>query len=271
LMASEAGRSDLQLGAAAKNKGTRLVVLDEVGSTNDEAMQRARDGDAGNAWIVAKEQKSGKGRQARNWSSPPGNLYSSLLLINPAPMDRAPEMGFVAGVALAQTLRTLLGGDERLRIKWPNDILHDGAKLCGMLLEGARLADGRFACVIGIGVNCTSHPHGLAYRTTDLQEIGTSLCEPADVLARSSDALVEWLAIWNGGQGFETVRKAWLALAAGLGGPIKVNSGLHSVEGVFSTIDKSGRLVVDTAQGPRTIDAGDVFIGAPNGGTRAGL
>ena len=85
--------------------------------------------------------------------------------VAPSPLALAPQLGFVAGVALATALRACWAA-TRLRIKWPNDMLFDGAKLAGLLLESATLADGSLACVIGFGVNCMSHPDGLAYPAT---------------------------------------------------------------------------------------------------------
>ncbi len=96
----------------------------------------------------------------------------SLLLVEPGPRERAPELGFVAGVALAETLHAILGYDPRLTLKWPNDLVFDGAKLSGLLLEATTTPEGHFACVIGFGVNCASHPQGLAYPTTDLSALG---------------------------------------------------------------------------------------------------
>ena len=212
-------------------------------------------------WVVAGAQTGGRGRQGRSWISPPGNLYASLLLRMPGlAAARAPELGFVAGVALATTLRALLGGDRRLRIKWPNDILFDGAKLSGMLLESTPAPDGVIACVIGIGVNCTSHPDGVAYSTTDLMAIGTLLHDPAILLGRLSIELERWIGVWADGVGFEAVRTEWLTFAAGLGDPIRFAGAKRTLDGIFRTIDARGRLVVDTQGGPATVDAGDVFI-----------
>ena len=243
--------------------GFRVERLASVGSSNDEAMRRAREGDAGRLWIVAGEQTGGRGRQGRVWSSPPGNLYASLLLIDPSAPVRAPELGFVAGVALCEALRAALGDDDRLAIKWPNDMLFDGAKLSGMLLEGAVLPDGRFACVIGIGVNCRSHPTTTPYRATDLAEIGTSLADPAEIFDRLASALAHWLAIWDEGRGFDAVRGAWLKSAAGLGAEISIATPTQRLSGRFETIDAQGRLVLATSAGPVTVEAGDVFVTAP--------
>jgi BirA family biotin operon repressor/biotin-[acetyl-CoA-carboxylase] ligase len=242
----------------------RILRHASLASTNDEALRCAYAGDPGGVWIVAESQTGGRGRQGRNWVSPPGNLYASLLLRTPGlNAARAPELGFVAGVALATTLRALLGGDRRLRIKWPNDILFDGAKLSGMLLESTPMPDGTLACVIGIGVNCTSHPEGVAYPTTDLASIGTLLNDPATLLDRLSAEMKTWLAVWAEGREFEAIRTEWLSLAAGLGDPIRFAGATRTLDGIFRTIDAHGRLVVDTQGGPATVDAGDVFIHRP--------
>jgi BirA family biotin operon repressor/biotin-[acetyl-CoA-carboxylase] ligase len=249
----------VKLAEAAAAKEFRLLSFDSLGSTNDEAMQRARAGDPGRLWIVARQQSGGRGRQGRPWVSPPGNLHASLLLVDPAPPAVAPQLGFVAGVALAQAIRGLLGGDRRLALKWPNDLLHDGAKLSGLLLEAAVLPDGRFACIIGCGVNCRSHPDGLAYPATDLASIG-SPCGPADVFVELSRGLAHWLDRWQAGQGFPTIRDAWLREALPPGSPLRVVSNGHSIEGHFRTLDPAGRLVLDTGSGATAIEAGDVFL-----------
>ena len=239
----------------------RIQRFASLPSTNDEALRLAHAGEPGGVWIVAEAQTGGRGRSGRTWISPPGNLYASLLLRPPQLQSaRAPELGFVAGVALATTLRALLGGDRRLRIKWPNDILFDGAKLSGMLLESTPSPPGSLACVIGIGVNCVAHPESVAYRTTDLSTIGTRLHDPAGLLDHLSAELARWLAVWANGAGFAAVRAEWLTLAAGLGAPIRFTGARRTLDGIFRTIDEHGRLVVDTQGGPATVDAGDVFI-----------
>ena len=247
----------------APSAGFRVERLGAGASTNDEAMARARAGDPGHLWIVAEAQTGGRGRQGRVWSSPPGNLYASLLLIDPAPPGRAPELGFVAGVALHEALTAALGPDDRLALKWPNDILHDDAKLSGMLLEGALTPDGRFAVVIGMGVNCRSHPATTPYRAVDLAEIGTTLADPRDIFERLAAAMARWLAIWSAGEGFAAVRERWLAHAAGLGRDIAVATPTQKLHGRFETIDAQGRLVLATGAGRAVIEAGDVFVTAP--------
>ena len=222
-------------------------------------------------WIVADTQTAGRGRNGRIWSSPKGNLHASLLLIDPAPPHRAAELGFVAGVATAHALRAILCGDRHVVIKWPNDVLYDGAKLCGILLESANLPDGRFACVAGIGVNCHLHPESTPYQATNLSAIAGQPVAPARVFAELSATMAHWLDVWAGGSDFAAIRAEWLSLAAGLGTWTGVALRSQTIEGTFQTIDAAGRLILDQASGQVAIEAGDVFfLPRPGGSATAG-
>ncbi|MCI0467401.1 MAG: biotin--[acetyl-CoA-carboxylase] ligase [Beijerinckiaceae bacterium] len=242
---------------------------DELASTNSEALARARERDPGRLWIAASSQTAGRGRNGRRWESPLGNLHASLLLIDPAPPRKAAELGFAAGVAAAHALRDFLSGDTRIAIKWPNDILHDGAKLCGILLESATLPDGRFACVAGFGVNCRAHPENTPYPATDLGAITGEPAAPEEIFALLSAQMAHWLDIWARGAGFASIRAEWLSLAAGLGAWVSVKLPARTVEGIFETIDTSGRLILGRQLGKEAIEAGDVFFSRPSRVTAA--
>ncbi|MDB5571639.1 MAG: birA [Hyphomicrobiales bacterium] len=220
-------------------------------------MERARSGDAGGLWIMARTQTAGRGRHGRPWASPPGNLHASLLLIDPAPPRLSPQIGFVAGVALIDALRVCAPRAE-FGLKWPNDALSGAAKLAGVLVEGSSLLDGRFACAIGFGVDCAHNPNALAYPATNLAALGAD-CAPAELLSALSDSVARWLDVWRGGANFPAVRAAWLERAAGLGRPMVARTGERAIEGEFETIDEQGRLVLATPSGRVTIEAGDVF------------
>ena len=251
-----------RLGPHAAARGYRLDYLDSVGSTNAVALMRAREqGERGPLWIGAGEQTAGRGRMGRAWTSPRGNLYATLLLTDPCPTEKAPELGFVAGVALAEAANATLGQREDLGLKWPNDLLCGGAKLSGMLLEATRLPSGALAAVVGIGVNCRSHPDIPNYATTDLETIRPGAGDPAALFAALSDAMARALETWARGANFAAIRERWLAACLGRGGPVKVALGERTIEGVFDTIDPHGRLIVLTADGPTAIDAGDVLLG----------
>jgi BirA family biotin operon repressor/biotin-[acetyl-CoA-carboxylase] ligase len=255
-----------RLAESVIEQGYRLFLYDEIGSTNDEAMRLARAGDPGHAWIIAKTQLNGRGRRGRQWASPPGNLYASLLLIDEVAAISAPQLGFVAGVALARALRECVRDDQRLRLKWPNDILFEDAKLAGILLESTALPGGHFACILGIGVNCAAAPTDLPYRATALAQIKAQRQAPQDIFLRLSNGLLGGLTRFAGGSGFESIRTDWLSLAAGLDAPIRVETPGGSVTGFFRTIDASGRLVLECEDATKIIEAGDVWLSEPING-----
>ncbi len=180
------------------------------------------------------------------------------MLIDPARPRQTPELGFVASLALVEALDALLGGDPALKIKWPNDILHGGAKLAGILLESAPTAQG-LACVAGFGVNCASNPGDTLYPATNLSKAAGRGVTPDAVLEALSQTMAKWLDVWARGAGFPAIRAEWLAHAAGVGGGIRVTRQNDTLEGVFSTIDAAGRLCLKQASGEIAIDAGDVF------------
>lgn len=247
------------LGPGALRAGYRLEVFTTLGSTNDEAMSRIAAGDPGRLWIVAAEQTRGRGRMGRVWVSPPGNLYASLLLIDPAPPAATAQLGFVAGVALIDALRATAGDSRRIRLKWPNDALCDGAKLSGLLLEGASLRNGQFACVVGVGVNCRNAPGDTPYPATSLRAIGAASTDRAALFAALSDSFAHWLDVWARGERFAAIRAAWLERAGGLDERARVSRNGQTLEGVFRGIDAQGRMLLERAGGLiETIEAGDV-------------
>lgn len=250
----------MKLAERAIRAGYRINSFETLGSTNDEALRRAVGGDRGKLWVVAGQQTGGRGRQGRNWASPTGNVYASLLLIDPGPIAMAPQIGFVAGVALATALSGLLGVSGRIAIKWPNDLVHDGAKLAGILVEGTRCPDGRFACVLGFGINRQSHPDGLPYAATDLFSVSDARPSVDDIVSALSSCVDETLRLWDRGRQFDHIRDLWLGLALPPGTPMSVSTGPARSHGLFQTIDDRGCLVLTTDDGTATIDAGDVFL-----------
>ncbi len=243
--------------------GWRIARLASVGSTNDEARALALAGDRGRLWIVAEEQTHGRGRKGRFWSSPPGNLYASALIVDPCPAALAPQLGFVAGIALAQAVEDL-GGAE-FALKWPNDLLWRGAKVAGLLAESATLADKRLACVIGVGVNCRSAPEGLAYPVASLTEALEREVSPDALFSRLAIRFHEALGLWARGAGFAEIRALWLAVAAGIGEPIRINDPRGAREGVFEGLDAGGRLMLRTPLGLETIEAADLYFASSTG------
>lgn len=234
--------------------------LDSVGSTNALCFERARAGHGGNLWIRAAEQTEGRGRRGRDWSSPVGNLFASLLLIDPKPAERIGELPLVAAVALADAVDKAAGTLHLVQLKWPNDLLVDGAKLSGILLEAEILADGRQAVVIGFGVNCISHPPLAMYQATDLRSLGFQVSAERmfEALASSFSA---HLGTWREPGGFQQTRKNWLDRAAHLGKEISVKTAREEISGIFADLDARGHLVLKQDDGGvRTLYAGDVFF-----------
>lgn len=238
--------------------GWRVEHFSTIGSTNDEARKRALQGDSGRLWIIADEQKAGRGRLGRTWVSPPGNLHASALLLDPAPVARGFEIGFVAGLALRRAVGDLGGRDFFL--KWPNDLIWRGAKVAGLLAEGVTLAGGGFACVIGIGVNCAVAPQGAPYPTASLSEAIGHAVAPAELFDRLAPRFAEALATWRRGENFAEIRAAWLQAAAGLGAPIRISGPDGGREGVFEALDANGRLLLRRAGRLEIVEAGDVKL-----------
>lgn len=246
--------------------GVLLATYERIGSTNAEALARARAGEEGPLWITAREQSAGRGRHGRGWVSEPGNLYASLLLTDPAPVHRAPELAFVSGLAVHDAVAAAapdLRG--RLTLKWPNDLLCDGAKLAGILIEGEGAHP--FATVIGIGINCRHHPEATAYPATDLAALGHDVTAD-DLFFLLSRTMPARLAQWDRGAGFPAIRADWLDRTAERGQAVGVRIGTREVSGSFEGLDASGRLLLRRHDGVvETISAGDVFPMMPAAAT----
>ncbi len=240
----------------------RHEALSDTASTNTECLARARAGDSGLLWVTAERQTGGRGRRGRPWVSERGNLYASLLLIDPAPMERLASLPLAIAVAVHQAIRRVLPpGAEPLEVKWPNDILIGRKKTCGILVEGERLADGRHAVVIGIGINVSVMPDNPIYPVTCLRDQG-SAASPEELFAHLFASMAETLDIWDGGQGIAEVTARWRAVACGIGEKITVNLPDRSISGYFAGIDDNGLLMLDTGTGRMMpIAAGDVFFG----------
>jgi BirA family transcriptional regulator, biotin operon repressor / biotin---[acetyl-CoA-carboxylase] ligase len=259
------------LGPRAASAGYRLAAFDKIGSTNAEAMLRARAGEGGPIWFVTSEQTAGRGRRFRPWVAPRGNLASSILEVMDVAPAAAATLGFAAGLALEAALRKLsveaalrMAGSDGLdfSLKWPNDVLAGGKKLAGILLEAEATVGGGLAVVVGIGTNVVAAPEGTPTPATSLKAIGIDV-SAEDLFAALSDAWAEFRAIWDDGRGFSEIRRLWLARAAGLGEAVSIKSGDTLIEGVFDTIDEQGCLIIRTSAGQRVpVTAGDVYFGS---------
>jgi BirA family transcriptional regulator, biotin operon repressor / biotin---[acetyl-CoA-carboxylase] ligase len=237
--------------------GVRTVTYETLGSTNVEALALARAGERGPLWITAKTQSAGRGRRGSAWESPPGNLYATLLLTDPSAPQDAPQLSFVAALALHDAVSlTAPQLASLLNVKWPNDLLLGTKKLAGILIEGE--SEPVFSVAIGIGVNCVSHPADTVYPATDLAAAG-ALVAPGRLFDALASALMQRAAQWRRGQGFALVRADWLERAAGIGESIRVRLPARELAGRFQGLDEAGRLLVEGPDGVASVTAGEVF------------
>jgi BirA family biotin operon repressor/biotin-[acetyl-CoA-carboxylase] ligase len=259
------------LGPRATSAGYRLAAFDQIGSTNAEAMSRARGGERGPIWLVTSEQTAGRGRRSRPWIAPRGNLASSILEVMDVSPGSAATLGFTAGLALEAALRRVSieaslrsAGSDRMKfaLKWPNDVLAGKEKLAGILLEAEAVANHGLAVVVGIGTNVVAAPDGTPTPATSLAALGVHVAAE-DLFSELSNAWVEFRQIWDDGRGFGEIRRLWLARAAGLGQPVSVQTGRSVVQGTFDNLDEAGCMIVRTPAGEQvSISAGDVYFGS---------
>ncbi len=233
--------------------GIGLVRLDAVDSTNAEARRRAEAGEAGPLWITAARQSAGKGRRGRDWETGEDNLAATLLLRPDGAPTATAQLSFAAALAVTD-MAVEFAPHAVITLKWPNDVLAEGKKLAGILLEA-----GHAWLAIGIGVNLASHPDGTEFPATSLGALGVVPPSPQVALVVLANRFAHWQATWQE-QGFEPLRTAWLARAQGLGGPIHARLPHEERHGAFEGIDASGALLLREPGGVRAITAGEVFF-----------
>ena len=225
-----------------------IRTVAETGSTNDEVAALAQAGAPEGLWLRAERQTGGRGRQGRDWQSPPGNLYASTLVRLQQGDPPAPTLALVAAVALHELVSA---GCPAVRIKWPNDLLVDGAKLAGILLE--RSGD---AVVIGIGVNLAHHPNAIGRPATNIAALAGTAPDPAIFLETLAESFGRGLGRWRS-EGLIPVRARWLAAAHPVGTALSTTEG----DGLFEGLTEGGALRLRLADGTvRVIHAGDVFL-----------
>ncbi|MEM8788325.1 MAG: biotin--[acetyl-CoA-carboxylase] ligase [Pseudomonadota bacterium] len=287
-------------------------------STNAEAARRLAETDPP-FWLRADRQTAARGRRGRAWAMAAGNFAASAVLTPPGGPAAAALRSFTASLALAEAFEALGVARDALALKWPNDVLLDGGKVAGILLETVPLTPpqdgvslpyrdppgrqpriapdpppGRArlrppsararsssivggatasveghgapgtALIVGVGVNLAAappagdlEPHALP--PTALADHGLT-ATPADLLAALAPAFAAWESLLCA-QGFGPVRTAWLGRAARLGQHITARLPRESLTGTFASVDDTGAIVLDTAQGRRHLAAADVFFG----------
>ena len=234
-------------------ESVRFLRHDSIDSTNEEARRLAASGETGPVWIVAREQTAGRGRRGREWVSQAGNLFATLLMR--APQTLSAQLAFAAGLAAGETVAHFAPAVP-VNLKWPNDVLLDGRKAAGILLEGI----GSEALAIGFGINLAHHPDATEFPATSIASVSGAAPQVEEVLALLAGAMTAWYEVLRG-QGFAPLREAWLARAAMLGEDIRVRLHEGEITGMFEGIDEGGALLLRLADGTSArITAGDVFF-----------
>lgn len=237
--------------------GYGRIRFDELDSTNEEARRRAQAGEQGPLWIGAAHQSRGRGRRGRVWDAGQGNLAATLLLRPQAQASIIGQVSFAAALAAAEMAQHF-APDAAIQVKWPNDVLGNGRKLAGILLESGEEAGGRWLA-IGVGVNLASFPAGTEFPATALAQLASAAPSADDAWCVLAARFAHWYDVWMS-EGFQSVRTAWLARAGGLGTSIRARLPDAVHEGVFEGIDGAGALLLNQQGRVRAIAAGEVFF-----------
>ena len=243
--------------------GIGRVVLPETDSTIAEAARRAARGE-GPTWVLAGFQTAGRGRRGRPWVSPRGNFHATLLMRPAGGPARAALRSFIAALALHQALSQLTGLPQGFALKWPNDLLLNGGKVSGILLESLGAQGGVDHLAVGIGVNLIAAPDpsqvepGAVPPVSVLGETGLRIAPETllDALAPAFAALERQLET----DGFAPIRAAWMARAARLGEAVTAHTGSTTRHGIFEGIDDTGALILRSPQGTETLPAADLYF-----------
>lgn len=244
-------------------EGHDKLILDSTDSTLSEAQRRFAQGVTRPLWILALTQTAARGRRGRPWSMPPGNFATTLILPTRDRPDQLALRSFIASLALFDACALATGRTDGLTLKWPNDVLLNGGKLAGILLESLSSGGQIAAASIGIGVNLATAPDAgevetRALRPVALTEAGASPT-PEEFLDLLAPAFARYERQFTT-YGFAPIRTEWLNRAAHLGDVITARTGTDETTGTFETIDEAGRLILTTAQGRTAIAAADIFF-----------
>lgn len=235
---------------AAPPPGWRLRIEDSLPSTNDLLQRLAVAGEPEGLAILARQQTGGRGRDGRIWSSPPGNLYFSLLLRPCGPVRDAGRWALVAGLAMIEGLAPFAADPATLRLKWPNDVLMGEAKLAGVLCESAATPDGRLDWfIMGIGANLAAPPD-----LPDRATAGLGPIPPESVACAMLLALERLRALWRA-EGFGAIRTAWMARGPAMQSPLTLRGGRS---GHYAGLAEDGSLLLATEGRVHAVATGEV-------------
>ena len=239
-----------------------FFILDETESTNSEALKLAESTDKP-TFIVAKKQTNGRGRIDRSWSDPSGNFSGSILIKIDEDLQNLALRSFVAALSVFDAIDQKIGKEHELLIKWPNDLLLNGRKICGILLETRNFGTIP-ALVIGIGVNLLSSPN--------LEQIKNSAVRPGSIMGETdvkldqidfSESIAHHFALRENQlrtMGFSKIREIWMDRAAKLGKKITARTPNFEYHGIFDSVDEKGQLVMVNNGEKKKISAAEIFF-----------
>ena len=240
------------------------VVFETLDSTNAEAIRQANAGTRGPTWYFTHEQTQSRARRGRAWDRGAGNFSASLLLRPDGGLESAALRSFIAAIALREALIEVCGREDIFSLKWPNDVLLNGRKLAGILLESGIDPSGPYLC-IGIGVNLVTEPapefiEKGAFTPISLRSvIGTSVA-PEEFLTPLAAAFARWEGQFQQ-YGFAPIRTEWLNHATRLGEVITAKMMDRTEVGVFETVDETGAIVLRTPKGLLHLPAAEIYFG----------
>ena len=256
-------QESLKRSLAGKFIGHQLHYYEEIGSTNDEAFRLGLAGAQEGTALIAEKQNAGKGRMQRVWHSPAGsNIYTSIILRPQVEPARAPHISILAGVAVAEVLETYC--PDRIKLKWPNDVLIDGKKVCGILSQMKTAANEIDFIVLGIGINVnisySQFPKEICNLATSLAiETGKEISRQELIIS-----LYENLAKWYKQlleDGFDRIKEKWLSISPMIGEIVQVIFQEEAVSGKAIGIDEDGSLILLAAGNKEIkVSAGDATI-----------
>ena len=242
----------------------RHYALDKTPSTNTLCMEYAAAGEPGNLWISATEQTKGKGSRGRDWQSHKGNLLTSLMLKNPCEKKHLADLTFIAAISVRETIENYSKRQNSIEVKWPNDVMLNGRKCSGILLESVHYQD-EICVVIGIGVNCQNFPSNTLHPATSLFAEGVEVSTETffNTLAKK---MAENITLWNSGENFPSIRQKWLDYAYKLGETISVHvPGQEMQQGIFASVDDNGYMLLELFDGTvKQISTADIFFKQPD-------
>ncbi|MDO7905035.1 biotin--[acetyl-CoA-carboxylase] ligase [Paenibacillus sp. JX-17] len=255
---------EIQMALKTRRFGRKVKIIETTSSTQEDAARLAEEGAAEGTLVIANEQTAGRGRQGRKFYSPRGKgIWMTLLLRPEKPLPYTPQLTLLSGVAVCRAIRQLTGVEAG--IKWPNDLLVNGRKICGILLESAAEDELVRYCLAGIGIDANVEPEDYP---EELRSIATSLKAEAGNKINRNQLIAaimnefEMLYDLYCTEGFQPIAALWEALSVSLGREVRTKSRLGPVTGIARGLDESGALIVEQSSGERlVVFSGEIELG----------